>query len=365
MISILDLFAPEALLLAISDGFVSRRDHPTAPLSILNYTPKCQFERAWTEVTRSCRGLIYDRRDDVLLARPFRKFFNYGERDAPTLDLSEPAVVTDKLDGSLGILYPLGGGWAVATRGSFDSEQARHATALWSARYRDRYVPPPGWTVLVEIVFPENRVVVDYGNQDELILLGAVDIETGRSIGPQDARLSGWAGPQTRVMSYQSLAQALEAPPRPNSEGLVVHLVASDQRVKLKQDDYVALHRIVTGLNERVVWEHLAAQRPLSDLLAPLPEEFRSWAETVAQRLAESVSAMRAEVESAYLTILLQLGVGSPRKAFALRAVQSPWRSELFLRLDGKEYGRRLWDRVYPPGNRGPGGRLVQMEDTA
>jgi putative RNA ligase len=43
-------------------------------------------------------------------------------------------------------------------------------------------------TVLVEIVYPANRIVLDYGGLDDLILLGAVDIATGRTFGPGPCR---------------------------------------------------------------------------------------------------------------------------------------------------------------------------------
>jgi hypothetical protein len=57
------------------------------------------------------------------------------------MDLAARCVVTDKLDGSLGILYPTPDGHAIATRGAFVSEQALHATELWLDRYAG-WLPP-------------------------------------------------------------------------------------------------------------------------------------------------------------------------------------------------------------------------------
>ena len=45
--------------------------------------------------------------------------------------------------------------------------------------------------------------------------------------------------------------------------------------IKIKQEDYVILHRIVTGLNERAVWEHLMTHNgDYSELLESVPDEF-------------------------------------------------------------------------------------------
>ena len=364
-VALSDILDTAELQRALDERFVVRRLHPRMPLAILNYTERCQYEAgAWNETTRACRGIIYQMMTGEVLARPFRKFFNYGQTGAPQLDPITPTVVTDKLDGSLGILYPTPSGFAIATRGSFDGEQALHASAVWASWYAD-YRPPRGWTLLFEIVYPENRIVLDYGILDDLVLLGAVEVATGRTTGPNDAILEGWPGPRAVEFPYSTMAEALAAPPRPNAEGLVIHFPASDERVKVKQEDYVALHRIVTGLNERSVWEHVSAGKPLADLLAVLPDEFHGWTAGVAMRLAGSVDTLAAEVEALFVSIESALPVGASRKDFALRAnAQRPlMRGTLFSRLDGKDYHPNLWKSVYPAGQLGP--RAQHGEDSA
>lgn len=355
-----DLFELGELEAAIREGLVVARRHPSAPLTILNYTARCQYEKGlWNPVTLACRGLIHDANGEIV-ARPFKKFFNYGSSDAPALDLSEPCVVTDKLDGSLGILYC---GNSIATRGSFDSEQARHATKVWRERYADTEVPK-GWTLLFEIVYPENRIVLDYGDRDDLILLGAVEISTGRSIAPIDSLLKSWKGERAEVFPYTTVADALAAPVRQNAEGLVLHLVRSDERVKLKQEDYVALHKIVTGLNERTVWEHVSSGKSVAELCAAIPDEFHGWVDEVAARLKARVEASSGEVEQAYSTILATLPPEHTRKDFAMLAAKHPRKSQLFSRLDGKDYTPQLWQECYPSPRIGPRGN-VPTEDAA
>ena len=360
-----DIIDAADLQRALDERLVVQRQHPTMTLLILNYTEHCQYERgAWNDTTRACRGIIYDAETTEVVARPFRKFFNHGQSEAPQLDLSAPAIVTDKLDGSLGILYPSSSGYAIATRGSFDGEQALHASALWRDRYV-RYEPPVGWTPLFEIIYPENRIVLDYGALDDLVLLGAVEVGTGRTVGPNAAILEGWRGLRATEFSYGTLAEALAAPPRPNAEGLVVHFPMTDERVKLKQEDYLALHRIIMGLNERSVWGHISAGKPLAELLSALPDEFRGWTASVAMRLAGEVDGLAAEVEAAFAAVRAALPNNASRKDFALGAAGYPplMRAALFSRLDGKDYRPTLWKSVYPAGLLGP--RAQHNEDAA
>src|SRR5690349_5104447 len=88
---------------AVADGRVRYQKHPTKDLFIFNYTEETQFSKRWDNITLNCRGLILD--DDYnIVARPWKKFFNFGERDLE-IDFNAPVEVTDKMDGSLGILY--------------------------------------------------------------------------------------------------------------------------------------------------------------------------------------------------------------------------------------------------------------------
>lgn len=348
MTTLSEMFPLSDLDNALVNGTVQSRRHPNSNLYILNYTERCQYESGhWNPVTLACRGLIYDGNTGEVVARPFRKFFNFGQSESPSISLDEPVVVTDKMDGSLGIVYWDGWDWAVATRGSFESEQAQWATEFWRHECKG-YRPPDGWTILVEIIYPENRIVVNYGERKELVLLGAVCIETGQSISPWDSLLAEW--PHGRAESFRcaNLSEALALPSRPNAEGIVIHAVRSDVRVKVKQEDYLRLHRIVTGLTERTIWEHLASGMSLSTLLEQLPDEFHGWVSKVADGLMAQVERNAVEVERAYSTILATLPADATRKDFALIAKEHSLSGCLFARYSEREYRDMLWKLAYP-----------------
>ncbi|MGA5303138.1 RNA ligase [Nucisporomicrobium flavum] len=343
-----DVLDPVELTAAVDNGHVRMQRHPSRPYVIYNYTEACQYAGAWTPVTLACRGLIAASDSGEVLARPFPKFFNHTEGRAPSLRAGASVRVTDKADGSLGVIFRDGDGYAVATRGSFASAQALHATEVLRTRYAN-FVPPPDLTVLVEIIYPGNRIVVDYGPMDDLVLLGAVEIATGRTHGP-DA-VPGWPGPVVESFTYPTLAEALAAPPRDGREGLVVHFTGTDERVKIKYAEYVRLHRLVTGLTPRTVWEVLATGGDLDALTEPLPDEFHAWVLGVAGDLVASVDALAEGVEKEFAAIVADLPGGWGRREFAARAVRSPNRGALFLRLDGKDYRPGLWQLVRPPGD--------------
>lgn len=110
------------LTAAVRDGHVSERRHPDRPdLALYCYTNRCVYENAWTPVIEAARGLVIDHGTRCVVATPFPKFFNHGERTAAMPD--EPFEVFDKLDGSLGVVFfdDVASTWRVATKGSFTS----------------------------------------------------------------------------------------------------------------------------------------------------------------------------------------------------------------------------------------------------
>lgn len=360
-----ELFTPSDLMQAILDGYVREQKHPTAPYRILNYTEKAVFDKRWDAITLNCRGLIIDN-DFRVVARPFKKFFNYSEHDndvlgnLPKLNPHAEVLVTDKMDGSLGILYPLPDGeYAVATRGSFTSPQALHATEVWQRKYAATAGLDPSLTYLVEIIYPENRIVCDYNGLDDLVLLGAVHIESGYpTVFPS---MLTWDGPRATVFGFSSLADALTAEPRPGAEGLVVTFVNDCTMVKIKQEDYIILHKLVTGLSKRTVWEALGSGQSVEDVCLPLPDEFHGWVREVAAELLakrdEILETARATHESMIEDIKSRFGlVPGSRATREFRAIYAeyvsrhshrPW---LFMLLDGKDPAPKIWQTLKPEG---------------
>jgi putative RNA ligase len=359
------LFTHEEFVEAQEEGLVRSRAHPEADLYILNYTEKATYDGIWNKVTLNCRGLIVDL-DGNVIARPFPKFFNYGQHIGPIdreagwnvlqtqkIDLDEEAVITDKMDGSLGILYQVPGEtqYSIATRGSFTSEQAIHATEILRTKYAD-YIPPGGITMLFEIVYPENRIVCNYGEMDDLVLLGSVHNDSGDSWEGADLDWD-WPGPIAEIFPYKTMREALAAKPREGKEGFVVHLYVSGIRVKIKQEDYIALHRIVTGLNARSVWEAMLTDS-VDELIEKIPDEFHDFIRGVCRDINEDVDETVDIINRAYDRILDQVGVNATKKEFALVAKNHRYSTELFDLWGNRDIRPRILERAKPKHDYSP-----------
>lgn len=383
-----ELIPADDLATALDAGHVARKEHPNLPLAIYTYTRAAQYERAWTPATTRCRGLIVDTATQQIVAWPFSKFFNVAEHDlghdyAPPLP-DEPFEVYDKVDGSLGIVFHYNGRWNVASKGSFTSEQAMWAQAWISTS--DTRALWPDTTYLAEIIYPENRIVVDYGDRQDLVLLSAYDRD-GTEIPLATASVE-WLEIGNVVRTWPALPlpellKLAEANTRPDgsptsgisTEGYVIRY-ASGLRAKAKLAEYVRLHKVLTGITERDIWRMLGMQRyadqppklvakalgcavgevtaastgpsPLDALLDAVPDEFDQWVKSVAARLEFQARERSKQAVDAYAAIS-HLSADRGVFARAVQQIENPAvRACMFLMLDGRDTGLHLWRAIKP-----------------
>jgi RNA ligase len=306
----------------IQRRYVAVTMHPTLPLAIINYTNQCMFDNFWPETVQLCRGLIinavneHDLRGECLVvARPFRKFFNlnhpdqadYAEANLPT---TVTPTVTEKMDGWFGILWTMTDKdqvfhAGIASRGSFTSPGALFGTDKLRKfiKYGAIHEFPAGYSPIFEIIFKEGKIVVDYPFEG-LVLLGLVNNETGEEM-PYEELRNVWA----KIASYakddrpwirlvhahdMSLSECVnyEHLVRPgvtrtsntgsikNQEGFVITYPRPGTypiKVKVKFEEYKRLHKLITGVTPQQIWA--SVHDPMVPWLGgDVPDHFRKWA---------------------------------------------------------------------------------------
>jgi RNA ligase len=149
-----------------------------------------------------------------------------------------------------------------------------------------------------------------------------------------------------------------------------------DRRVKIKQDDYVQLHRIITGFTARRLWERCAvhavlAAHPdttvkrlgqslrmdlkdvqgivdagpdwLDEIRKVAPEEFLEWIDSTVDRLTDEATDIEAMAAGEAFGL-----ADLPRRDAAAAIADHPFRGMVFAALDGKPITAQAWAVVYP-----------------
>jgi RNA ligase len=304
-------------------------------LVLFNYTSAAQYEDRWNWFEQVSRGLILDAATGEVVARPFDKFWNWGERGRASD--GHIVTVTEKIDGSLGILYRAGGQYAIATRGSFNSEQAQVASQILAIDY-DLDSLPDEYTLLFEIVYPGNRIVVDYGTTEDLFLLAVRNRHTGEYLPfyPDVYELAyQYRFPTPKVCDFNNTTDIMAATDTldANAEGWVVEF-SDGQRFKFKGDRYLELHRIVTGATFKRVLQEVA-NGTFGGMIATVPDELLDQIQGWKEEIDYTVDGIIQNVETAFLE-----APRNSRKGFALwtQAEYPDLAPYLFRKLDGRDY---------------------------
>lgn len=197
-------------------------------------------------IRRECRGIKFCATTGKILARPFGKFFNIGEREETQphlIDFTRPHWLLTKLDGSMVHPMLLGDQIVLCTRMGRTQHgimAERHLTPELTEWFRQALTE--GWTPILEWVAPDNRIIIKYPDS-KLILLAIRNTITGEYQEPAAVRANGiragldvvethpsWGG---SAQDFLAMVQVLK-----EAEGFVIRF-ADGSWYKSKAEDYL------------------------------------------------------------------------------------------------------------------------------
>lgn len=329
-----------------NDGLLYKQTHPTLPLTIWNYTEKVQYEGLWDEVTLMCRGLVTDS-EGTIIARPFRKFFNMEEGKHTATSEFE---VYEKMDGSLGIFFYYEGNPVFATRGSFTSDQAIKGREILN-KYNWQYGTYEGYTYLFEIIYPENQVVVNYNGLEELVVLGVIETSTGKECEYSEMVNEGFVlvKKYDGIKDYSTLKSMISN----DAEGFVVRFSNGD-RMKIKGEEYLRLHKIMTNLSTTAIWELVSNDGNIDDILKDVPDEFYKKVKMYVSSLNYGYYQYWNQLGKTYDYFRFgkygDIEVEPTKKEFAehIKDHHPIAKSIMFAMWDDKDYDKIIWKALKP-----------------
>jgi RNA ligase len=246
-------------------------------------------------IRRECRGLIFGP-DGALMSRPFHKFFNVNEREETqthTVDMSQPHVIMEKMDGSMIRPILVDGHLRLATKMGVTSV-AMDAEAWLAAQDRRlkewlRTMVDLGLTPLFEWVSPFNQIVLAYEAAD-LVYLGTRDNLTGEyamDISCPFNTVTQYGSVAGNLVDYIARQRGAEG-----REGDIIRF-ADGHMCKIKNDWYVRIHKTV----DRIVFDrnivNLILNEEVDDVVPMLPkvqaDRVRDFERRFAERLHNTV----------------------------------------------------------------------------
>ena len=280
-------------------------------------------------IRKECRGLIFDTETGNIISRPYHKFFNVGEKEETQLNkinLYEPHVVLEKLDGSMIRPIPTKEGFFLATKAGitdisqqaevFIADKPHYATFIHKCFQRNI-------TPIFEWCSRKNRIVVDYP-EDQLILTGLRYVFEGSYVTYEIMKsyATAWNIPVVKAVDGLSVQNidlfVKQVREWDDGEGIVLRF-DTGHMCKVKSADYVLRHKSKDSISQEKNVIDCILQDAVDDLVPLLtPEE--------AARLKEFQNAFWMGLEDVGMDIhdaYRQIERGQDQKEFATMAVPS------------------------------------------
>jgi RNA ligase len=326
---------------SLGDVLVQNQDD----LMLFKYSRAAQYKGEWTALEQICRGLILSTDGDIVAA-PYFKFFNWNQYGLKATGHLQ--TVTEKLDGSLGIVYHWNDEWHVATGGSFKSPQA-----LWSKEWLDNSSIKDldaDLTYMVEIIFLANRYegpVIDYGDMEDLVLTGARNNKTGNLLPYygddsslfNEAQRTGFTLVET-VMAHNATELITRTGTLVDEEGWV-GTFSCGTIFKFKADWYFEQQRLAGDFTPNKIAQKWA-DGGLD--ISTMPDEFYDNADEIVKGLASLYSGLLREAQEMFDLID---GTTGDKKDFAIQtndylAGEHTMAGLVFSMKDGKDWESQL-----------------------
>lgn len=182
-----------------------------------------------------------------------------------------------------------------------------------------------------------NRIVVDYNGLDDLILLAIIETKSGKELPLTDIGFP-------IVKKYDGIKDFnyLKSLNIKNEEGFVIRY-KSGHRIKIKFDDYLSIHRIISHFTPKHIWEALR-DNTLIDVINILPDELY-------QQFDEIVNHFKSEYDK-IIDISNEehstLDIGLSRKELAEKIKRFKYPQISFAKLDNKSYDNIIWNAIKP-----------------
>ncbi len=291
-----------------------------------------------SDMALQCRGLKFDAAGRII-ARPFHKFFNLGEREDPfRIDWARGHHIVEKLDGTMIHAVMLDGDLLFMTRMGH-MQQAKDAMAIASDGLLALCASQLklGRTPLFEYTSPENRIVLSY-DAPALTLLGIREMVSGRYVSDAEIRalcqhyrvpVAAHHGQIDDIKAFMADTKALEG-----IEGFVIAF-DDGHRIKIKADAYVLRHKALSGAQlEKNVLEWVLAD-VVDDVVPMLPSDMADRVAVYQRDVQAAISRRAAQVDA-----FVAAHRGLERREIARAAQESldkALRPAVFSVLDGKD----------------------------
>ena len=308
----------------------------------------------WTEDTVIFRSSVWAE-DGTPVSLSFKKFFNWGEQDElfPVPDPSEDCEFYTKVDGSLLAVSKWHGHLVIRTRGTVDAtlQPNGNEIPLLMKKYPKAFEfddDTSDHTRIFEWTTPTNKIILDYGPEPKLCLIGRVDHLDYSYMTQEHLDLYSLEidVPRPEKHRFGSLSEMLEKVKQFDGvEGVCVYSRNGQCIHKVKGLKYLMMHRFKSNASPKSILELFIEQGyPGRDdfekfFVDKFDFECFEYVRELADRVCSLFIELKAEIDGActWVDTIMHLTRKDAAEMIKTRYGGTELQPVAFVRLSGKD----------------------------
>lgn len=273
-----------------------------------------EFWKLYDGFYQECRSIVIDIKNDEIILLPFKKFFNIGQdpevnydnleqymKNASTLEISE------KLDGSMfqARYIPKYDKIFTSTSQALDENNSwrlKEANEMLNKLDVNLFTEYPNCTFVFEYISLKDAHVVCYKPEEQgLYLIGIINMN-GHTYNYNYikfiANFYKCKSMQIYNKTFEEMMEDIKNKKSNEQEGFVLNI--DGKLLKLKTDDYVGIHKILSKISSINLIIKNIADGTYDDLLSKIPTAYKSRIEKVAKVVFDYITEMETKTNTYY-----------------------------------------------------------------
>jgi hypothetical protein len=283
---------------------------------LIRYGLHEDVEGMWTDkksILRECRSVVINLEDEELVLTPFKKFFNLNEIEENRLEnvlkeikKAKSVECTNKKDGSMQFSRFYHNKIVMAGTKALDPKESWRLVEGYSwltGNHKLMIESNPDLTFIFEYISLKDVHVVMYEKEEEgLYLIGIREVNTGKEYSYAEVKefadIYDVKMTEIENRTFDEIMEAVKQYKSNEKEGWVINI--DGHRIKLKCDDYVQLHRILTHVSSINLIIKAVSDGYYDDLISKVPDVYRKRVNGIAKMIYQYIHETEFDIQYWY-----------------------------------------------------------------
>lgn len=294
-----------------------------------------EFWEVYNQFYRECRSVVIDVEKENIVIAPFKKFMNLNQTEEYSLSNIKERInkatcveISTKIDGSMQCVnfyegqYIMTGAQAVDINNSWRLQDG-YNRFMADENLKRMIRENPNFTFIFEYVALKDAHVVVYTKEQEgLYLIGIRDKTTGAQLSYNEVITMGMLY-NIKLMTdihnetIEEVLGSLDDYKSSEAEGVVLYI--DGFMVKVKYNDYIQVHRLLSMISAPNLIIEAVADEWVDDLISKVPEGYRWRVQILVDLLQEYINKQNQIASNYFDGIVVDMEDVSNTKEFMLK----------------------------------------------